>query len=62
MNLGFDAISHLPISQVGADNVVTITVTGNNLIINGFETVLSSFPNFLKLQRQIGAKYEIKKK
>ena len=34
MNLGFDAISHLPISQVGADNVVTITVTGNNLIAN----------------------------
>ena len=62
MNLGFDAISQFPISQVGADNVVTITVTGNNLIINGFETVLSSFPNFLKLQRQIGAKYEIKKK
>ena len=34
MNLGFDAISQLPISQVGADNVVTITVTGNNLVAN----------------------------
>ena len=34
MNLGFDAISQFPISQVGADNVVTITVTGNNLIAN----------------------------
>ena len=34
MNLGFDTISQLPISQVGADNVVTITVTGNNLIAN----------------------------
>ena len=43
-------------------NFVAGIVTGNNLIINGFETVLSSFPNFLKLQRQIGAKYEIKKK
>jgi hypothetical protein len=32
MNLGFDAISQLPISQVGADNTVTITVTGNNLV------------------------------
>ena len=32
MNLGFDAISQFPISQVGADNTVTITVTGNNLI------------------------------
>ena len=34
MNLGFDAISQFPISQVGADNVVTISVTGNNLIAN----------------------------
>ena len=34
MNLGFDAISQLPISQVAADNVVTIIVTGNNLIAN----------------------------
>ena len=34
MNLGFDAISQFPISQVGADNVVTITVTGNNLVAN----------------------------
>ena len=34
MNLGFDAISQFPISQVAADNIVTITVTGNNLIAN----------------------------
>ena len=34
MNLGFDAISQFPISQVGKDDVVTITVTGNNLIAN----------------------------
>ena len=34
MNLGFDAISQFPISQVGADNVVTISVTGNNLVAN----------------------------
>ena len=34
MNLGFDAISQFPISQVAADNVVTISVTGNNLIAN----------------------------
>jgi len=34
MNLGFDAISQFPISQVAADNVVTLTVTGNNLIAN----------------------------
>ena len=34
MNLGFDAISQFPISQVAADNVVTIIATGNNLIAN----------------------------
>ena len=34
MNLGCYEISQFPISQVGADNVVTITVTGNNLIAN----------------------------
>ena len=34
MNLGFDAISQFPISQVAADNVVTLTVTGNNLVAN----------------------------
>ena len=32
MNLGFDAISQFPISQVAADNLVTLTVTGNNLV------------------------------
>ena len=34
MNLGFDAISQFPISQVAADNELTITITGNNLIAN----------------------------
>jgi len=36
-------------------------VTGSSVLISGFETVKSSFPNFLKLQKKIGAKYEIKK-
>mgnify|MGYP003134190944 FL=1 len=34
MNLGFDAISQFPISQVGKDDTVIITVTGNNLVAN----------------------------
>ena len=34
---------------------------GSRMIINGFESVNSSFPNFLKLQKKLGAKYEIKK-
>ena len=36
-------------------------VTGSSVLISGFETVKSSFPNFLNLQKKIGAKYEIKK-
>jgi len=35
-------------------------VTGCKILIKGFETVSSSFPNFLKFQKKIGAKYEIK--
>ena len=34
---------------------------GNYMTIKGFESVNSSFPNFLKLQKKLGAKYEIKK-
>ena len=37
-------------------------IIGANLLIKGFETVKSSFPDFLKLQKHLGAKYEIKKK
>ena len=33
---------------------------GINMTIKGFESVNSSFPNFLKLQKKLGAKYEIK--
>ena len=32
MNLGFDAISQFPISQVGEDNTLTLIATGNNLV------------------------------
>ena len=35
-------------------------VTGCKIFIKDFETVSSSFPNFLKFQKKIGAKYEIK--
>ena len=34
MNLGFDAISQFPISQVAADNQVTIAINGNNLTLS----------------------------
>ena len=34
MNLGFDAISQFPISQVAADNQVTVAINGNNLVAN----------------------------
>ena len=47
--------------RVAMSNFIAATVTGSNITIKGFETVASSFPNFLKLQKKIGAKYEIKK-
>jgi len=34
MNLGFDAISQFPISQVAADNQVTVAINGNNLTLS----------------------------
>ena len=33
---------------------------GKHMTIKGFESVNSSFPNFLKLQKKLGAEYEIK--
>ena len=42
---------------------VFANVTGSKVLINGFNAVASSFPNWLKLQRQkFGSRYEIKKK
>ena len=41
---------------------VFANVTGSKVLIKGFNTVASSFPNWLKLQQQkFGTKYEIKK-
>ena len=34
MNLGFDAISQFPISQVAADDKVTVIINGNNLTLS----------------------------
>ena len=42
-------------------NFIAGQITGAKILIKGFETVSSSFPNFLRFQKQIGAKYEIKK-
>tara|TARA_Y100000590_G_scaffold355107_1_gene408721 strand:+ start:2972 stop:4318 length:1347 start_codon:yes stop_codon:yes gene_type:complete len=47
--------------RVAMANFLAGSVTGANILIKGFETVSSSFPNFLKLQKKIGAKYEIRK-
>ena len=39
---------------------VIANVTGCRVLINGFETVASSFPSWLKLQKhKFGSKYEI---
>ena len=41
---------------------IAASVLGVKILIKNFETVASSFPNFLKLQKKIiGVKYEIKK-
>jgi len=47
--------------RIAMANFLMGAVLGVNILINGFETVASSFPNFLKLQKKIGVKYEIKK-
>ena len=36
-------------------------ITDSNVLIKGFETVSTSFPSFLKLLKELKAKYEIKK-
>ena len=45
--------------RIAMASFVAGQVTGNNILIKGFETVSSSFPNFLKFQKKVGAKYEI---
>ena len=41
--------------------VIISLVTGINAKIENFETVSTSFPNFIKLLRLLGGKIEIKK-
>ncbi|MDC0059608.1 3-phosphoshikimate 1-carboxyvinyltransferase [Pelagibacteraceae bacterium] len=41
--------------------IASTIVPGATILIKDFETIKSSFPNFLKLQKKIGVKYEIKK-
>tara|TARA_Y100000590_G_scaffold316231_1_gene357603 strand:- start:3339 stop:4688 length:1350 start_codon:yes stop_codon:yes gene_type:complete len=47
--------------RIAMTNFIAGSVVGSNILIKDFETVSSSFPNFLKLQKTLGAKYEIKK-
>ena len=47
--------------RVAMANFIAGSVLGCNISIDGFETVASSFPNFLKLQKNLGANYEVKK-
>ena len=47
--------------RIAMANFIAGSVTGTSILIDGFETVASSFPNFLKLQKTLGAKYEIRK-
>jgi len=47
--------------RIAMANFVAGQTSGANITIKDFETVESSFPNFLKYQKRIGAIYEIKK-
>ena len=47
--------------RIAMANFIAGTVFGGDVLIKGFETVNSSFPNFLKIQKNIGAKFAIKK-
>ena len=47
--------------RIAMTNFIAGSVVGSNILIKDFETVSSSFPNFLKLQKTLGAKYEIKR-
>tara|TARA_Y100000590_G_scaffold409436_1_gene501615 strand:- start:198 stop:1550 length:1353 start_codon:yes stop_codon:yes gene_type:complete len=47
--------------RIAMANFLMGSLTGSRILITGFQTVSSSFPNFLELQKILGAKYEIKK-
>ena len=43
-------------------SAILAAVTGANVLINGCDTIQTSFPNFFLLLKKIGLKYEIQKK
>ena len=54
-------ISSLLDHRIAMSFFILAQITGSSVLIKGFETVKSSFPNFLKLQKKVfGSKYEIK--
>ena len=48
--------------RIAMASSVLALCTGTKIIINGFETVKTSSPSFLKIIKKLGGKYEIKKK
>ena len=47
--------------RVAMCGFILATLTNAKFIIKGFETVFSSFPSFLNIMKDLGAKYKIKR-
>ena len=58
----FLKINSLNDHRIAMSCLVLAICAGLKIIINGFETVNTSSPSFLKIVRKLGGKYEIKKK
>ena len=58
----FLKINSLNDHRIAMSCVVLAICAGLKIIINGFETVNTSSPSFLKIVKKLGGKYEIKKK
>ena len=58
----FYKINSLNDHRIAMSCVVLAICAGLKIIINGFETVNTSSPSFLKIVKKLGGKYEIKKK
>ena len=58
----FLKINSLNDHRVAMSCLVLAVCSGLKIIINGFETVNTSSPSFLKIVKKLGGKYEIKKK
>ena len=55
------SIGNLGDHRIAMCAFILATLTNAKIIIKGFETVFSSFPSFLNIMKDLGAKYKIKR-